>query len=538
MRDVPVRPGSHWMEYGDTAARPRAPEGLDVDVAVIGAGIAGICTAWELARAGRSVALLEANRVAAGVTGHTTAKLSALHGTVYQRLRSTRGAQGAALYARSQQDAIAHVVAVCDELGIDCELERVPAFTYAETAKEARTVEEEARAAREAGLPASYVEETGLPFPVAGAVRVEEQAQFHPRKYLYALLADLEGRGGQIFEESRVVGLEEGEPCRLTTEDGRTVTARDVVVATHYPVFDRSLLFARLKPHRELVVAGVIPAAQDPGGMYLTPEGTTRSVRTAPYGEGRRLLIVTGEKFTPGAGRVGERYERLERWTTERFPDVRLTHRWAAQDNEPTDGVPFVGALHPRARHAFVATGFNGWGMAGGVMSGKLLAARITGQKLPWADLYDPVRLQPLKEAPSLLRFQAAAAGHFVGDRLPFVAGGGPASAIAPGEGAVVRSGARQLAVHRDDAGELHALSARCTHLGCIVRFNDAERAWECPCHGSRFGIGGEVLQGPAVRPLEKVEDFEDLEGEKGENDENGEKDGKDHVKNGKGDDA
>ncbi|MGW0549642.1 FAD-dependent oxidoreductase [Streptomyces altiplanensis] len=531
MKDVPVRPGSYWMEYGDTSARPRPPEGLDVDVAVIGAGIAGICTAWELARAGRSVALLEATRVAAGVTGHTTAKLSALHGTVYQRLRSTRGAQGAALYARSQQDAIGHVVAVCDELGIDCELERVPAFTYAETAKGARTVEEEAEAAREAGLPASYVEETGLPFPVAGAVRVEEQAQFHPRKYLYALLADLERLGGQIFEESRVVGLEEGEPCRLTTEDGRTVTARDVVVATHYPVFDRSLLFARLKPHRELVVAGVVPAEQDPGGMYLTPEGTTRSVRTAPYGEGQRLLIVTGEKFTPGAGRVGERYERLEQWTTRRFPDVRLTHRWAAQDNEPTDGVPFVGALHPRARHAFVAAGFNGWGMAGGVMSGRLLAARITGQKLPWADLYDPVRLQPLKEAPSLLRFQAAAAGHFVGDRLPFVAGGGPASAIAPGEGAVVRSGARQLAVHRDDAGELHALSARCTHLGCIVRFNDAERAWECPCHGSRFGIGGEVLQGPAVRPLEKVEDFE-AEGLKGE------KDGMDHDTNGRGDTA
>ncbi|MGW7056636.1 FAD-dependent oxidoreductase [Streptomyces sp. NPDC054887] len=510
MRDVPARPFSYWMEYGDAEAHPPPPDGLDVDVAVIGGGIAGICTAWELARAGKGVALLEAGRIAAGVTGNTTAKLSALHGVAYQRLRSTRGPEGAALYARSQQDAIGHVVAVCEELGIDCDLERTPAFTYAETPSEASTVEAEAEAARAAGLPASFVKETGLPFPVAGAVRVEEQAQFHPRKYLYALAADLERRGGQIFEGARVVGLREGEPCRLTTEDGRTVSARDVVVATHYPVFDRSLLFARLKPHRELVVAGVIPAAQDPGGMYLTPEGSTRSVRTAPYGDGERLLIVTGEKFTPGAGRVEERYERLEQWTTRRFPDVRLTHRWAAQDNEPTDGVPFVGALHARARHAYVAAGFNGWGMASGVMAGKLLAARITGQKLPWTDLYDPVRLQPVKEAPALLRFQAAAAGHFVGDRLPFVTGSGPASAIAPGSGAVVRSGARHVAVHRDDAGELHALSARCTHLGCLVRFNDGERTWECPCHGSRFGVDGEVLQGPAVRPLAKIDDFED----------------------------
>ncbi|OEJ28341.1 [Fe-S]-binding protein [Streptomyces agglomeratus] len=512
MTDVPVRSGSYWMEYGDGPVYPRPPDGLEVDVAVIGAGIAGISTAWELARAGKSVALLEADRVASGVTGHTTAKVSALHGTVYQRLRSTRGPQGAALYARSQQDAIGHLVAVCEELGIDCDLERAPAFTYAETAKEARTVKAEAEAALAAGLPASYVTETGLPFPVAGAVRVEGQALFHPRKYLYALVADLERRGGQIFEGTRIVGLREGEPCRLTTEDGRTVSARDVVVATHYPVFDRSLLFARLKPHRELVVAGVIPAAQDPGGMYLTPEGSTRSVRTAPYGEGERLLIVTGEKFTPGTGRVEERYERLQQWTTRRFPEVRLTHRWAAQDNEPTDGVPFVGALHPRARHSYVATGFNGWGMAGGVMSGKLLAARITGEKPPWTDLYDPVRLRPVKEAPSMMRFQAAAAGHFVGDRLPFVTGGGPASRIAPGGGAVVRKGARHVAVHRDDAGELHAVSARCTHLGCLVRFNDAERTWECPCHGSRFGIGGEVLQGPALHPLERVHDLKETE--------------------------
>ncbi|MEU8893183.1 FAD-dependent oxidoreductase [Streptomyces sp. NPDC048442] len=513
------------MEYGGGAPHPPPPAGITVDAAVIGAGVAGICTAWELARAGRSVALLEAGRIASGVTGHTTAKLSALHGLAYQRVRDTRGARDAALYARSQRDAVDHVAAVCEELGIDCDFERLAAYTYCVSGEQARAVVAEAEAAREAGLLATYVTETGLPFPVAGAVRVEDQAQFHPRKYLLALVEDLERRGGSVFEGARVTGLHEGDPCRLTVGGGPVVRARDVVVATHWPVFDRSLLFTRLKPHRELVVAGPIPAGRDPRGMYLTPEGSTRSVRTAPYGDGgdgedRRLLIVTGEKFTPGDGGVEERYARLERWTVERFPDVRLTHRWAAQDNEPSDGVPFVGRLRPGARHSWVAAGFNGWGMSSGVMAGRLLAARITREAgdgtgdgsgasgrvqdvLSWADLYDPVRLSPRHEIPSLLGTSASAAAHFVGDRLPHRTGS--AEDVPPGGGAVVRDGARHLAVHRDDEGTLHSLSARCTHMGCLVRFNDAERTWECPCHGSRFGVDGEVLQGPAVRPLPRV---------------------------------
>ncbi|MFJ4877212.1 FAD-dependent oxidoreductase [Streptomyces sp. NPDC088745] len=513
--------GSYWMEYGAGAAHPPPSGRVEADVAVIGAGIAGISTAWELARAGRSVVLLEAGRIASGVTGHTTAKLSALHGLAYQRVRKSRGADAAARYARSQSDAIGRVAQVCEELGIDCDFERVAAYSYSETGEQGRAVVAEAEAARAAGLPATYVTETGLPFPVAGAVRVEDQAQFHPRKYLLALVADLRRQGASVFEGARVTGLHEGDPCRLTLAGGSVVRAREVVVATHYPLFDRSLLFARLTPHRELVVAGPIPAAQDPHGMYLTPEGSTRSVRTAPYdddedGGSRRLLIVTGEKFTPGAGGVEERYARLERWTAERFPGVRLTHRWAAQDNEPSDGVPFVGRLHPGARHTWVATGFNGWGMSGGVMAGRLLAARITAKEgdgggtgvsgqdvLSWADLYDPVRLSPRHEAPSVLSTSATVAAHFVGDRLPHRTGS--VEDIAPGGGAVVRDGKRHLAVHRDDTGALHAVAARCTHMGCLVRFNDAERTWECPCHGSRFGVDGEVLQGPAVHPLARA---------------------------------
>ncbi|MFD5296094.1 FAD-dependent oxidoreductase [Streptomyces mutabilis] len=496
--------GSYWLQTAPGGApRPALAEDLDVDVAVIGAGVAGISTAWELARAGRSVAVLEAGRVAAGVTGHTSAKLTALHSLVYDKLRRTRGPGGARLYARSQSEAIEHAAGIVEELGIDCDWETRDAYTYVCDAGRVDEVRAEAAAAKEAGLPATFETETGLPFPVAGAVKVTGQVQFHPRKYLLALAEDLEAHGGRIFEGTTVHGLDEGGPCRVTTESGATVTARDVVVATHYPIFDRALLFARLSPRRELVVAGSIEADRDVDGMYITPDDNTRSVRTAPLNEaGRRLLIVTGEHFTPGTGDTRERFDRLSAWAGEHFPGVDLTYAWATQDIDPTDTVPMVGPLHPGAKHTYVATGFGGWGLSGGMMAGRLLTAQITGEECPWSGLYDPRRLRTaVREAPSFLKTQAEVARHFVGDRLRPAP---PVDALPPGEGALVRVGGDRLAVYRDEAGALHAVSSRCTHLGCLVSFNAAERAWECPCHGSRFDTDGKVIQGPATKPLER----------------------------------
>ncbi|MYW46652.1 FAD-dependent oxidoreductase [Streptomyces sp. SID161] len=503
MREHPKITDSYWLRTAPGPEHPALDTDLDVDVAVVGAGIAGLSTAHELTRAGLRVAVLEAGRAAGGVTGYTTAKLTAQHTLVYDRLRRTRGPDGARLYARSQTEAIEHAAALVAELGIECEWETRDAYTYVRDRDRAEEVRAEAEAAREAGLPAVFTTETGLPFPVAGAVRVTGQAQFHPVKYLRAITADLIARGGQVYEGTRVTGLTEGEPCRLTTESGATVTARDVVLATHYPVFDRALLFARLSPRRELVVAGPLGDGPDPDGMYITPDENTRSVRTAPYGEnGQRLLVVTGEHFTPGTGDPRAGFERLAAWARAHFPGVTLDHAWATQDNESTDTVPLIGPFHPGARHTYVATGFGGWGLSGGIMAGRLLTSLITGRECAWRELYDPRRLKSVvREAPSLLKTQAEVARHFVGDRLK-----PPVSVddLAPGEGALVRSGGERLAAYRDEDGALHAVSARCTHLGCLVSFNRAERAWECPCHGSRFGVDGEVLQGPALKPLER----------------------------------
>lgn len=497
---------SYWIDTAPGEPRPALTEDITVDVAVIGAGMAGLSTAWEVARSGRSVAVLEAGRLVEGVTGHTTAKLTALHSLVYQRLCRTRGVDGARLYGRSQMEALGRAAELVDELGIDCDWESAPAFTYATEQGRVPELRAEAEAAREAGLPAEFVTDTDLPFPVAGAVRVADQVQFHPRKYLLALAEALTRHGGRLHEHTRVVGLHEGEPCRLDTEAGHTVTARDVVVATHYPIFDRAMLFARLSPRREVVLTAPIDAGRAPRGMYITPEENTRSVRTAPYRDGTRLLIATGEHFTPGESDSEGHLDRLADWATEHFGPLEFTYRWATQDNDSSDTVPLVGPLHAASRHTYVATGFGGWGLSGGVMAGLLLSALIDGRKPPWAGLYDPRRVATvLREAPALLKYQAKVAQHFVGDRLAPLAGGS-VDDVAPGEGAVMRLGTHVCAVSRDDSGQVHVVSARCTHLGCLVAFNRAERTWECPCHGSRFDPDGNVVQGPATRPLERRE--------------------------------
>jgi glycine/D-amino acid oxidase-like deaminating enzyme/nitrite reductase/ring-hydroxylating ferredoxin subunit len=493
---------SYWMASTGPPSYPPLTGGeLEADVAVVGAGMAGLSAAWELAKAGRRVAVIDAGRVAAGVSGHTTAKVSALHTLIYAHLLSSAGERTARLYAESQQDAIEHAERTAAELEIDCEWERRPAFTYATSEDSARKTRAEAEAAALAGLPASFVTDVDLPFPVAGAVRVADQAQFHPRRYLLGLAAAIVARGGVIVEDSRVRRLAEGDPCRLTTDDGTTITAGDVIVATHYPIFDRALLFARLVPHRELVVAAPIPADQDLEGMYITPDDNTRSVRTAPYTGGQRLLIVTGESFTPGAGEVTARYERLIDWTRRHFGVQNIAYRWAAQDNHTTDRIPYTGPHHVGARHTYVTSGYGGWGMTNGIMSGRLLAGLITGDPPPWAGIYDPRRVHPRREAVPFLKAQAKVAGHLVGDRIRAFRGRSPAN-LPPGSATVTWIGIEQCAVYRDEEGTLHALSATCTHLGCTVRFNDSERAWECPCHGSRFAVDGTVLQGPANRPL------------------------------------
>jgi len=491
---------SYWLQTAEPLDYPVLGEDRRGDVAVVGGGMAGLCAAWEIAKTGRRVAVLEADRIASATTGHTTAKLTGLHTLTYGEIRASRGAETAAQYGRAQSEALEHVAETIEELGLDCDFERRAAYTYTRDEKQAPRYRDEAVAASEAGLAADFVTPEGLPFSTEGAVRVQEQAQFHPYRFLQGLAADIMARDGLIYEHTRVMTGDTGPQCRLKTDGGAVVTADAVLVATGWPIFDRPELLARLKPRRELVVAGPIPAESDPGGMFVTPEEGTRSVRSAPLDEGRRLLIVTGETHQPGAGGIEKRYQDLARWA-EQFGLTEVAYRWSAQDYSTSDNVPFVGR-YPGRDGYWLATGFGGWGMTNSVAAARLLAASVTDATVPdWAEAFDPHRFHPMSEVKSIAGVLGSTARSFVTR---------PGGAIAvdsvddvrAGEAAVLRISGEEVAVYRDDEGELHAVGARCSHRGCRVGFNEVERTWECPCHGSRFDVFGAVLQGPALQPL------------------------------------
>jgi len=497
---------SYWIEDTQGPSLPRLETDLDVDVAVIGAGIVGILTAHDLILRGKSVALLEAARIAEGTSGHTTAKVSVQHTLIYDHLTRSLSIEAAQLYAQSQQDAVGRIRNLVAGLAIDCDLEECPSYTYVAGQTSTDAIRREVDAALQAGLPATYVASPGLPFDTGPALRVDGQAQFHPRKFLLAVLDAFIALGGMAFERTRVVGLDLLQQHRLITDAGYHVRAGAIVTATHFPVFDRTLLFPRLTPHREWVVAGPVPVAAAPEGMFITPDDGTRSVRTAPLDEDHRLLIVTGASSVPGAEGASSRLQELTAWTSTRFPGWRRTHHWAAHDHQATDRLPFVGRTgSPWRRGPYVATGFGGWGMTSGMMAAALNGALIDHEDIAWSGLYNPMRIHPRTELKPFLANGVSVARHLVADRVRASSDGAGTTTfddLAAGQGKVVRHGPGWLAVSRDDVGELRAVSAACTHLGCLVGFNDEEKAWECPCHGSRFALDGAVLNGPATTPL------------------------------------
>jgi glycine/D-amino acid oxidase-like deaminating enzyme/nitrite reductase/ring-hydroxylating ferredoxin subunit len=476
---------SLWFQDATRPARAPLDRDLTVDVAVLGAGIVGLTTALLLERQGARVAVLEGRRVGAGASGYNTAKLSSLHGLTYRRLAGSLGSDAARTYGAANEAGIARVFALAEELGIDCDLRRKPNHTYTESSSDLDQVRGEVEVARELGLPASYVEELDLPFPVEGAVRFDDQAEFHPVRYLHGIAAALEGPLHEGTMATRVQG------GRVRTAVGATVTAEHVVVATHLPFLDRGLYFARCHPERSYVVAG--RTSEPPAGMYLSTEQPAHSIRA--HGD---WLLVGGESHKTGQADAAERYARLEAWARERF-GIEPELRWATQDHMPVDGVPYVGRHDPVSSRVWVATGFRKWGLAMGTAAAELLAAQIAGREHEWAPLFDPQRLRPKAGVASFVKENAKVALRFIGDRL---VKRGSVDQIAPGEGRIVGAGLGQRAAYRDDDGTLHELSARCTHLGCIVNWNSPERTWDCPCHGSRFAATGQVIEGPAVRPL------------------------------------
>jgi glycine/D-amino acid oxidase-like deaminating enzyme/nitrite reductase/ring-hydroxylating ferredoxin subunit len=491
---------SLWVGTADGPRFEALGGDMAADVAVLGAGMAGLTAATLLKEQGRRVVVVEAGRVASGVTGYTTAKLTVLHGLIFDDLVRAFGPDEARTYADANLAGMGTVADLAVRHRILCDLERRPAYTYTTDPAMVDKIRAEVTATRRIGLSSELVTDTDLPYPVEAAIRLGDQAQFHPRKYCLGLARAIDGDGSRLFERTRATSVDEGrDRCTVETDRG-TITADYVVQATHLPISDKGGFFARTHPMRSYALSAHLDGPV-PQGIYLSVDTPTRSVRSARTDDGE-VVIVGGEGHKVGQEPDTRRcYAALEAWAGENFAVRSIDYRWSAQDYVPADTVPFVGPLAPGSDRVLVATGFKKWGMSNGSAAGLMLADRIAGRDNPFADFFDSNRINPRKSVKELVKENADVVKRFVGDRLSTEIRS--VDDVARGEAAVLFEGPRRAAVYRDEAGTLHAVSAVCTHMGCTVTWNTAETTWDCPCHGSRFTCDGKVIQGPAVKDLE-----------------------------------
>lgn len=492
-----VQSRSFWNATAQPSSYPRLTGDIGADVAIIGGGIVGVTTARLLKDKGLRVALVEARAIGEEVTGKSTAKITSQHNIAYTKIKRKFGEEGARIYAEANEAGIAAIREIASTHAIDCDLAAKPAFTFTNDDAQVGDIELEAEFARILGLPATLTRDAGLPFPVLTAMRWDNQAQFHPVSYVKGLAATLPGDGCSLFENSRVIDWDHD---RIATEHG-IVRARHVVMATHLPLGQTGLFYAENYPHMHAMIVGRADPARIPDGMYVNVEQPRRSIRGHLDAQGQSWMVFAGNSFKHGDVEAErEVFADIERFAADTF-GVTAEYRWTKEDYTPMDGAPFVGWSSSGERALLVATGFNAWGISNGTAAAMVLAELASGREHRWTELYDARRVKPVAGGAQFAKGNAEVAANLVGGYLKRRLDS--FSELAPGEAAILKIEGRNVAGYRDESGRLHALSAACTHMGCIVGWNENDRTWDCPCHGSRFALDGEVIHGPAVKPLE-----------------------------------
>jgi glycine/D-amino acid oxidase-like deaminating enzyme/nitrite reductase/ring-hydroxylating ferredoxin subunit len=490
-------------------AAPPLTRDVRADVCVVGAGIAGLTTAYLLTKAGRSVVVLDDGPLAGGETCRTTAHLTSALDDRFFELERLHGENGARLAAESHRAAIDRIESIVAAETIDCGFERLDGYLFQSPDAASETLDQELEASQRAGLTdVRRVERAPLAsFDTGPALCFPRQAQFHPLRYLAGLAHAILRDGGHIYGRAHAEQFEGGDPARVVTAEGRSATAGALVVATNTPVNDWVAIHTKQAAYRTYVIGGRVSRGTVARALYWDTGDPYHYVRlhTEP-GDPADVLIVGGEDHKTGQATDAERrFARLEAWTRERFPAFEgKEFEWSGQVMEPMDGLAFIGRNPGDAPNVYVATGDSGNGMTHGTIAGILLTDLILGRPNEWAPLYDPSRVT-LAAAKEFVRENVNVAAQYV----DLVTSGeiSRPEEVPPGSGAIDRRGLRKVAVYRSESGQIHELSATCPHLGCIVRWNGVEKSWDCPCHGSRFAPDGHVLNGPALTGLSPVED-------------------------------
>jgi glycine/D-amino acid oxidase-like deaminating enzyme/nitrite reductase/ring-hydroxylating ferredoxin subunit len=499
-------PQSYWLSSILSIDYPKLNDSIKTDIAIVGGGIVGILCAYLLSQQGVKVCIFEADRILHGTTAHTTAKITSLHDLRYHKIEKSMSKQFAQQYATANETAIKMIQNIASQHNINCDLKQESSYVYTLEEKYIKQIEAEASIASTLGIESHYLEQTPLPFDIKAAIRFDNQAQFHPLKFLLPLAQIISDSGNQIYERTRIVDLEYSNKIYyLKSSEGFSVTCDKVIIASHYPFYNKTgLYFSRIYPARSYVIA-IKTKEKYPGGMYISAEDIhTRSLRSQNDDKGE-LILIGGEHHKTGQGEDTRiHYKALLDFAKEYFIVQNIPYHWSAQDCMSVDDIPIVGQMTKDTPNLYVATGFGKWGMTNSMASAMLLRDLILNVKNYWQDVYNPSRHSLLASAKTFVTENANVAKEFIKGKLSQT----PENInIKKGEGKVIEMNGQRVGAYRDEDGKLYVINITCTHMGCELNWNSAEKSWDCPCHGSRFSYTGNVIEGPACMPLNFDED-------------------------------
>lgn len=504
---MPQYPEPYWRDSVDLPRFPKLTENLTVDVAIVGGGITGITAAYLLAKEGKKVAILEAGRILNGTTGHTTAKITAQHDLIYYELIQHMGEEKAKLYYQANIDGLEFVRQTVQNLRIDCDFSDQDAYLFTHLDSMVSKMQDEAQAYHRLGIDGDYVDHLPFDLTIQAGVVMRKQAQFHPLKYLHRLVQEFQEAGGLLYESTAAVGINHAKTNQPTvmTREGYLVQAKDVVIASHFPFFDDiGFYFTRMRADRSYVIA-IQPEKEFPDGMYLGVDPDGMSLRSISV-NGEKWVLVAGYSHKTGQGGCTmSYYQQIEEYARKHLGIRAYGWRWSAQDLQTLDKVPYIGQLTDEHLHVYVATGYRKWGMSTSSQAGLLLRDLILGRENPYAELYNPSRFYVDPSIKYFLKENVNVAGQFLKGKLGWSTG--HLHDLQRDEATVVMLDGERCGAYRDTDGNLHIVDTTCTHMGCEVEWNHGDRTWDCPCHGSRYSIDGDVIEGPALLPLTNMED-------------------------------
>ncbi|KPB06120.1 FAD-dependent oxidoreductase [Bacillus sp. CHD6a] len=500
---LPKGPEAYWRDSAHLPSFPTLNENKKTNVCVVGGGITGITTAYQLAQEGLKVILIDADQILNGTTGHTTAKVTAQHGLIYDELLQHLGQEKAKLYYQANQEGLHFIRDLVDLKRIPCDFSEQSAYIYSQTEQDDQKVRKEFEAYQTLGIHGDLTYDIPFSMETKSVVVMKNQAQFHPLQYLKVLVDGIVEKGGEIFEHTVATDVEESRGLSVVTKNGAKIECDYIVAGSHFPFYDgNGFFFTRMYAERSYVLAAKTEK-EPPEGMYYSAGQPSRSLRYVTI-EGERVALIGGDGHRTGQGKdTLKHYEALKSFGEEVLGIKEIMYRWSAQDLYTLDKVPYIGRITSGHPNILIATGYRKWGMTNGTAAALLIQDIILGRKNDYEDLFSPSRFVA---DPSLKKFISSnmnVAGHLIEGKLDRPSK--KPEDLGLDEGGVVMINGRRAGAYKDDKGEVHCVDTTCTHLGCEVEWNHGDRSWDCPCHGSRFSIYGDVLEGPADKPLEKL---------------------------------